>query len=258
MTVFSPTDRQKALIELATGPHLVTAPPGSGKTQVLTHRIVRILERDPEATFRILALTFTTKAAETLRSRIKDRLGEVASRVTACTFHSFCMDVLQHYGNPVNFAHDTTVYEVDEQRLEVLARALTEEGMPVPDKKDLRALLDRIGTYKRDLRGPGAVTDREEAAAYESYNRLLQRYHACDFDDLLERTWRLLIELPQVARHYRRRFPHIMVDEAQDTSRAQYEILRTICGEEHRNVMLVADVDQFIYRFAGARPQSRA
>lgn len=252
MSTFNPTARQKALIELPDGPHLVTAPPGTGKTQVLTYRIVHLLEREPDATFRILALTFTTKAAETLRTRIRDRLGDLAERVHASNFHAFCMDVLQHYGDPVDFPHDTTVYEADEQRLEVLARAMAQEGLPIPDKKELRALYERIGVYKRDLKPPDAVEDADDAAAYDAYNGLLRRYHACDFDDLLERTWRLMVEQPQVAKHYRRRFRHIVVDEAQDTSRAQYEILRTICGTEHRNVMLVADSDQFIYRFAGA------
>lgn len=252
MSTFRPTSRQKELIEISDGPHLVTAPPGTGKTQVLTYRIVHLLEREPAATFRILALTFTTKAAETLRTRIRDRLGDLAERVHACNFHSFCLDVLQHYGDAVDFPHDTTVYEVDEQRLEVLARALVQDGLPVPDKKDLRALLERIGVFKRDLRGPEAVDDSDEAAAYEAYNGLLRDYHACDFDDLLERTWRLMVEQPHVAKHYRRMYRHILVDEAQDTSRAQYEILRAICGGDHRNVMLVADSDQFIYRFAGA------
>lgn len=252
MITFVPTAQQKALIELPDGPHLVSAPPGTGKTQVLTYRVVHLLERQPQATFRILALTFTTKAAETLRARIRDRIGDLAGRVHACNFHSFCLDVLQHYGDLVDFPHDTTVYEAEEQRLEVLARALVQDGLPVPEKKELRALLERIGVFKRDLKAPDVVEDPDDAAAYEAYNGLLRLYHACDFDDLLERTWRLMVEQPQVAKHYRRMFRHIVVDEAQDTSRAQYEILRAVCGTEHRNVMLVADSDQFIYRFAGA------
>lgn len=252
MTAFTPTARQKALIELLNGVHLVSAPPGTGKTQVLTYRIVHLLESAPQENFQILALTFTTKAAETLRNRIREKLGAQADRVHACNFHSFCMDVLQHYGDPVDFAHNTTVYESDEQRLEVLARALALEGLPVPGPKELRSLLERIGVFKRDLRAPDAVIDVDDATAYEAYNSLLRSYHACDFDDLLERTWRLMIERPQLAKHYRRLYKHIVVDEAQDTSRAQYEILRAICGTDHRNVMMVADSDQFIYRFAGA------
>ena len=252
MSRFVPTPDQQALIELSDGAHLVSAPPGTGKTQVLTYRIVHLLEREPDASFLVLALTFTTKAAETLRTRIRERLGDQASRVHACNFHSFCMDVLQHYGDPVDFAHDTTVYEADEQRLEVLARALALEGLPGLEQKELRALLERIGVFKRDLKSPDDVADADDANAYEAYNSLLRSYHACDFDDLLERTWRLMVEQPQVAKHYRRMYRYIVVDEAQDTSRAQYEILRALCGTAHRNVMLVADSDQFIYRFAGA------
>ena len=124
--------------------------------------------------------------------------------------------------------------------------------MEVPDDKELKLLLEQIGVTKRALRPPEAVEDRELSTAYAAYVRLLRRFHGCDFDDLLWLTWRLMVEAPKVAKHYRRMYRHIMFDEAQDTSRAQYETLRAMCGEEHRNVMMVADSDQFIYRFAGA------
>lgn len=250
---FSPTPSQEALISLRDGCHLVHAPPGSGKTQVLTHRIIRLLEEEPAATFRILGLTFTTKAAETLRHRVRSAIGEEANRVHARNFHSFCLDALRHYGHFVDFPSDTTVYEDTDERLKVLARAMGEAGLGVPERKRLRVLLRQIGKMKRALREPESLTDEPMLAeAYEAYDLLLRRYHACDFDDLLWLTWRMMVEKPKVARHYRRLYRYIMVDEAQDTSRAQYEILKAVCGDEHRNVMLVADSDQFIYRFAGA------
>lgn len=251
-SAFTPTEAQRPLIELIEGCHLVQAPPGTGKTQVLTHRILHLLEREPTGTFRILALTFTTKAAENLRKRVRDGVGDVAERVNACTFHSFCMDALQHYGQYVSFPSDTTIYEADEDRLSVLARALSDEGLPILDNAALKALLNQIGVEKRDLRPPEAIEDPDLAIAYTAYNSLLRRFHACDFDDLMWLTWRLMTENPRIAKHYRRMYRYIMVDEAQDTSRAQYEILRAVCGDEHRNVMMVADSDQFIYRFAGA------
>jgi DNA helicase-2/ATP-dependent DNA helicase PcrA len=252
---FQPTDEQRFLIELPTGCHLVKAPPGAGKTLVLTQRIAMLLTREPGASFRILALTFTTKAAETLRERVNRLAGEAAKRVNACTFHSFCRDVLQHHGDAIAFAPDTTIYEAEHERLKVLARALDDEGIRVEDDNALRKILVRIGWNKRSLRAPEGVRERELSRAYAAYDRLLRQYHACDFDDLLWQTWRLFVEVPKVARLYRRMYRHIMVDEAQDSNRAQYELLRVMCGDEHRNVMMVADCDQFIYRFNGASAQ---
>lgn len=250
--IFLPTTEQQAIISLADGAHLVVAPPGTGKTQVLTERIIRLLRAESAGTFRLLALTFTTKAAENLRRRVENALGDDARRVTASTFHAFCLDVLQHYGDAVGFSPDTTVYDNEDDRLAVLARSLEEEGLPPPEARDLRATLARIGALKRSLTAAETTKDRDLATAYVAYDRTLRRFHACDFDDLLALTWRLFNESPRVARHFRKQYRHIMIDEAQDTSRAQYEVLRAICGTEHRNVMLVADSDQFIYRFAGA------
>lgn len=254
MPSFTPTPDQERLIRLVEGSHLVQAPPGTGKTEVLTQRVIALLEAHPNETFRILGLTFTTKAAENLRQRVKAAVGEATSeRVTACTFHSFCLMTLQHYGNFVEFPSDTTVYESEDDRLDVLSRALEEEGLVVEGAKELRQILVQIGVAKRDLVDPDlAEDDPDFSAAYAAYNRVLRRYHACDFDDLLWLAWRLFLDAPKVAKHYRRLYRFIMVDEAQDTSRAQYEILKALCGDEHRNVMMVADSDQFIYRFAGA------
>lgn len=249
---FRPTEEQRFIISLTDGPHLVVAPPGAGKTQVLTERIISLLRSEAGSTFRVLALTFTTKAAENLRHRVEAALGDESRRVTAVNFHGFCLDALQHYGELVGFAPDTSVYDAEDDRLDVLRRALEQEGLDPLDDKRLRALLARIGGLKRALTGPAAVKDASLATAYGAYDRVLRQYHACDFDDLLWLTWRLLTENARISRHYRRLYRHIMVDEAQDTSRAQYEVIRAICGNEHRNVMLVADSDQFIYRFAGA------
>ncbi len=250
--VFAPTEEQQRIIELVDGCHLVLAPPGTGKTSVLAERIIRLLTREPGATSRILALTYTTKAAEVLRRRIDDAVGGVSRRVTAQTFHAFCLNILQHYGESVGFGPDTTVYDSEDDRLDVLSRALDQEGFSGFDAPRLRAMLGRIGALKRSLTGQAAVADVDLSIVYGAYNRVLRQFKGCDFDDLLWLSWRLLTEVPRVAKHYRRLYPQIMIDEAQDTSRAQYEILRAICGEEHRNVMLVADTDQFIYRFAGA------
>lgn len=256
MRSFTPTPGQEHLIRLVEGSHLVQAPPGTGKTEVLTQRVIFLLGLDPQETFRILGLTFTTKAAESLRQRVKTAVGEyVSERVTACTFHAFCLMTLQHYGHFVDFPADATVYESENDRLDVLGRALGEEGIVLGEDKEARRILAQIGMAKRDLTDPDTASDPNFRVAYAAYNRVLRRFHACDFDDLLWLTWKLFNEAPKVAKHYRRMYRFIMVDEAQDTSRAQYEILKALCGDDHRNVMMVADSDQFIYRFAGASDQ---
>jgi DNA helicase-2/ATP-dependent DNA helicase PcrA len=263
MPRFVPTPEQDAVIALTEGAHLVTAPPGSGKTQVLTQRIVRLLTESRGQNFRILALTFTTKAAEGMRARIEAEAGDEWRRVTTATFHSFCLDVLQHYGEHIGVTGDLTIYENEDDRIEALARGLTDEGIVVgrtdEDVKALRQLLQQIGRLKRDLVPPSAVQAEPDDqlmarvdVAYAAYDRTLRLFNAVDFDDLLGLAYRLFTEAPRVARHYRRLYRYILVDEAQDTSRAQYEVLRALCGSEQRNVMMVADADQYIYRFAGA------
>lgn len=249
---FQPTPEQLEIIEYGDGAQLVIAPPGTGKTQVLTQRIVHLLRADPEGSFRVLALAFTTKAAETVRERVRTALGELARRVSALTFHAFCEDVLRHYGDSVGFSIDTSVFENEEDRMGALVQGRKEEGLPLLEDSRLRSMLAEIYKLKRDLTPPETAPNPELAISYAAYDRVLRRNHACDFDDLLWLTWRLFTESPRVARHYRRMYRHILVDEAQDTNRAQYEVLRALCGEDHHNVMLVADDNQAIYRWNGA------
>lgn len=249
---FTPTAEQQALIDLSDGNHLIHAPPGAGKTQVLVERIVRLLKDSPQAGFRVLALTFSTKAAESLRERVRLSTGETSARVTACTFHAFCLSALQAYGQMVGFPSSTMVFERLEDRKSVLAKAIVDAGLSPRGGAELTSMLDQIGRFKRDLRGPQTIEDRQLAEIYAGYDLAMRRMNGCDFDDLLWIAWRLFSERPAVARHYRRIYRYIMVDEAQDTSRAQYELLRALCGVEHGRVMLVADEDQLIHGYSGA------
>ncbi len=259
---FAATPKQAEIIALREGAHLVLAPPGSGKTGILTQRIVRLIKESPADPFRILALTFTKKAAENMRQRIEAEIGREWQRVTVTTFHAFCLDVLQHYGEHVGLVPPLTVFENESDRRATLAQALEDEGLPLPSRDEadrvLEVLLREIGRHKRSLAPPESVSADAESAgisvrtAYVGYDRLLRRYGALDFDDLLRLCYELFTTSPRVSAHYRRIYRYILVDEAQDTSRAQYEILKALCGDEHRNVMLVADADQSIYRFAGA------
>jgi len=255
------TADQQRVIDLDEGTYLLTAPPGSGKTQILVERSIRLLGESAGGSFRILALTFTTRAADELRDRVADGVASEWRRMTTCTFHAFALDVLRHYGERIGVGPQLTVFESEDDRLESLAQALTEEGYGLKREAEdllvLRAVIAEISRLKRSLVPPEAAPRIEQHGieidvAYRAYARKLRQLGAADFDDLLLLANRLFAEHPRVARHYRRMYRYVLIDEAQDTSRAQYELLRSLLGDEHRNVLMVADADQAIFAFAGS------
>lgn len=256
-----PTKEQQDLIGLDEGSFLVIAPPGSGKTTVLTERVARLVS-NPAETFRVLAITFTNKAANNMRARLFDTVGEHSSRVTACTIHSFCLEALRNYGEQVGVGLNPSIYENEADRLNALHRGLVDEGICSEtaelDPRALNRILQKIGTLKRGLTPPEEAPQTIEEGlvplhiAYAAYDRTLRSFGALDFDDILFFAFRLFSTVERVAKHYRRIYKYFVVDEAQDTNTAQYEVLRTLCGSSHRNIMLVADADQSIFRFAGA------
>jgi len=258
---FTPTDEQRDLIALGDGCFLVIAPPGSGKTTVLTERVARLVA-DPSATFRVLALTFTNKAAGNMRTRLFESVGEHSSRVTACTIHAFCLDALRNYGDSVGVGANVSIYENEDDRVAALLRGLIDEGIlregAEVDTKALRRVLSSIGTLKRSLIAPDQAPQTVEeglvplGVAYAAYDRTLRLFGALDFDDILFFAFRLFSTAERVVKQYQRVYKYVVVDEAQDTNAAQYEVLRALCGSSLRNVMLVADADQSIFRFAGA------
>ena len=249
------TEEQQAIVQLEAGAFLVIAPPGSGKTTVVTERVLRFAST--AADFRILALTFTRKAAGNIAARLGDTVD--LQRVTAQTIHGFCHDVLRSYGHLVQLA-DFTIYDKDDDRIAALREGLELERLPFDNEdRKLKDLLDSIGRLKRNLvlssEAPGTVESSGVPldAAYEAYDTVLRRYGAVDYDDLLVFTHRLLNEQASVRELYRTIYRYVMVDEAQDTSLVQYELIRTLfCDATHNNVMLVADADQSIFQFAGA------
>lgn len=255
------TPSQRGVVGLRDGAYLVLAAPGSGKTEVVTQRVIALLRESAPGGFRILALTFTRKAADNMRARLREQVHDQWQRVTVTTFHAFCLDVLRHHGQHVGLEAGPTVYDNEDDLLDTLALALAEEGYALPredEQRELKALLADISRMKRELRPPESVPEERlrggipVRVAYAAYDDTLRRHGAVDFDDLLRLTYQVFAAAPRVANHYRRLYRYILVDEAQDTSAAQYALLRALCGDEHRNIMLVADPDQFIYRFAGA------
>ena len=262
MTTVVLTEEQERAVRLRDGSYLVLAPPGTGKTEVIAQRIIRLLAESAGGSFRVLALTYNNRAAATMRRRVRERLHEDVWRATIETYHSFYLDILRHYGQLIGVPPEVTVYDTVDSRIHALSQGLTDEGFVLMgenlDRREAESILDDISRLKRALVTPQATPSQQTALgvslqdAYGAYEGALKRNGAVDFDGMLTRAYELLVDHPEVAEHYRRMYRYILVDEAQDTSTVQFEILRTICGETHRNVFMVADPDQLINRWMGA------
>ncbi len=238
------------------GPLLVLAGAGSGKTRVLTSRIAYLIKEMRVPPYRILAITFTNKAAEEMRLRVEALVPELSRDIWICTFHAACLRILRRqdefYGRNRNFV----IYDSDEQ-LTVVKDCIKE--LDIDNKKYLpRAVAGAISQAKNQLLDAGD----NEKYAFDHYNKVVNRvYHlyqeklrqnnAVDFDDLIFLTVRLFREYPQVLSYYQDRFRHILVDEYQDTNHAQY-ILVSLLAAAHRNLFVVGDPDQGIYSWRGA------
>jgi DNA helicase-2/ATP-dependent DNA helicase PcrA len=251
---------QREIVEWNDGALLVLAGPGSGKTQVLTLRIARLLAASPEKKFRILGLTFTNKAADEMRERVGMFVPQLAHRSTLTTFHSFCADVLRLHGTHVGVKPNFKIYRDDADLLAILQDACLGAGPPL-QRSALSDLLKTIQRLQAYLHSPEQCSDafgsnRERAEyvqpRYAAYQGELIKRNALDFGSLLMLCYELLAKQPAVAKHYRIVYPYICVDEFQDANLAQYRILTALIGESHRNVFVVADDDQIIYRWNGA------
>lgn len=256
---------QRAAVETLSGPLLVVAGPGSGKTRVLVHRIAALLATGTKP-WQILAVTFTNKAAAEMRERIAALVGErVANDMWVATFHSACVRMLRyHYaaaGLPRSFA---IVDASDAQRLvtEVMTGLGQLEGLnPQESKQLIKSTYSLISRAKNDARSAADLArsphpdHREAAAVMEGYNARLRQIGAVDFDDILLRTLQLLQGNPEIAETYQRKFRHVLVDEYQDTNAVQYQITR-ILSSGSGNLCVVGDHDQSIYAFRGATPEA--
>lgn len=249
-------DAQRAAVTHESGPVLVVAGAGSGKTRVLTRRIAWLINERHAHPGSILAITFTNKAAGEMRERVEELIGGRAQAMWVSTFHSACVRILRREADKFGFNPNFSIYDTaDTKRLMTLVcRDLDID----PKRFTPRAILNWISNQKNELidheAAMGATKNHIEevyADAYVLYQERLKRANAMDFDDLIMNTVHLLQAFPEVRAAYRKRFKHILVDEYQDTNGAQYELVRQLCGPEP-DLMVVGDSDQSIYAFRGA------
>ena len=254
-------DIQRRAVDWDDGAMLVLAGPGSGKTQVLTCRIARLLDSYRERSFRVLALTFTNKAADEMKTRVADFVPGLEERATIGTFHGFCGQILRQHGVHVDIRPDFTIYSQEADRRAVLEdglRRAASKGRPV-GIEDVRylGLIDRL---KSLLVAPEDAEQRLSsfhdrvriAVAYEAYEEELRRLNVLDFNSLILGAYRLTKTYPAIAARYRRSYPYWLLDEFQDTNDAQYRLIESLAGGQFTNVFAVADDDQIIYQWNGA------
>ncbi|WP_285059177.1 ATP-dependent helicase [Pedobacter ginsengisoli] len=252
---------QRTTAEWGDGAALVLAGPGAGKTRVLTTRIAKLLDDTPDKKFRVLALTFTTKAANEMRERVEFLIPGVSERRTFIgTFHAFCTQILRQHGSHIGISPDFGIFGQKEDQEALLRDALQSE---IEDGKDfsltdicllpsIRELRSRLVTPEKAYLKNG---NQHQKAVYELYEQTLKTQNALDFEGLILESCRLLHQVPAVAARLRQTYPFWMIDEFQDTTPAQYFLLHYLSGGTFKNVFVVADDDQIIYQWAGASYQ---
>jgi len=247
--------QQREAVLASEGAVLILAGAGSGKTRVITHRIAHLVLDQGVPSERILAVTFTNKAAGQMKARTEALLPGHAVKSWISTFHSLCVRILRREAVAAGLPRDFVIYD-DEDQLQAVREAL--RALDMPEKVNPpRRLLARISAAKNAGRDPEQENDSESEAAVklarvaERYRQTLEAAHALDFDDLLLRTVALLESNEAVRESYRQRFQYVLVDEYQDTNRAQYELVRHLSGP-HGNITVVGDEDQSIYSWRGA------
>jgi DNA helicase-2/ATP-dependent DNA helicase PcrA len=234
----------------------VIAGAGSGKTRVLTHRIAHLIEDRDVSPFGLLAITFTNKAADEMKSRVGMLVGPVAEKMWVSTFHSACVRILRRHADRLGYPSAFTIYD-QADAIRLTGYVLRDLNID-PKRFPPRGVHAAISAAKNDLISvdelAGRVTtvhERRVADVYREYQDRLRRAGAMDFDDLLVQAVELFRQHPDVLEHHQRRFEHVLVDEYQDTNRAQNELVLQL-AREHRNVCVVGDSDQSIYQFRGA------
>ncbi|TAN32883.1 hypothetical protein EPN29_07665 [bacterium] len=245
---------QQEAVTHGEGPLLIFAGAGSGKTRVLTARIAYLIASHRVWPDRLLAVTFTNKAAREMRARVETLVGEDAGKMWVGTFHSTAVKILRREAPRIGVVPSFVIFDEDDTRA-ALRRALDELGLD-PKRYPVAALSNAISQAKNELKRPEDYPNRsyhDEVVrrVYESYQEVLRRSGGLDFDDLIMKLVELFSTDEEALAKWRDRFRHVLVDEYQDTNRAQYVLVNQL-AQEHRNVVVVGDDDQSIYRFRGA------
>ncbi|MFM7046857.1 MAG: ATP-dependent helicase [Actinomycetota bacterium] len=246
---------QRDAVEYNGGPLLIVAGAGSGKTRVLTHRVAHLIASGVHP-MNILAITFTNKAAEEMRARVRSLVGDVADKMWVSTFHAACVRILRATADRLGYPKSFTIYDsADSQRL--VGQIIRDLNLD-PKRFPAKGAQARISLWKNELVNPAGATESafgpfetKYAEIYTEYQYRLMKAGAMDFDDLLVNVVRLFREHADVLAGYQERFKHVLVDEYQDTNLAQNEIV-LLLGRQHHNVCVVGDTDQSIYAFRGA------
>ncbi|MDD6057968.1 MAG: DNA helicase PcrA [Clostridiales bacterium] len=252
-------EEQKKAVFAVEGPVLILAGAGSGKTRALTHRTAYLIEEKGVNPYHIMAITFTNKAAGEMRERIDSLVGYGAESIWVSTFHSTCVRILRRYIDRIGYDTNFTIYDSDDSK-SVMKEVCKRLNIDTKMYKE-RSLLAAISSAKDELLDPTEFARRaaasgdfgrsRQAEAYREYQEMLHKNNALDFDDLICKTVELFRAAPEVLDSYQERFRYIMVDEYQDTNTAQFELVRLLASK-YKNLCVVGDDDQSIYKFRGA------
>ena len=250
-------EQQREAVYHTEGPLLILAGAGSGKTRVLTHRIAYLIEERGVNPWNILAITFTNKAAGEMRERVDNIVGFGSESIWVSTFHSTCVRILRRHIDRLGYDTNFTIYDTDDQK--TLMRDICKYLQIDTKIYRERNLLAAISAAKNEmvspegfrLRAEGDFSRQRIASVYEEYEKQMKANNALDFDDLLVKAVQLLKTQPDVLDYYQERFRYIMVDEYQDTNNVQFQFVSTLAAK-YRNLCVVGDDDQSIYKFRGA------
>lgn len=252
-------EQQRKAVFHTDGPVLILAGAGSGKTRVLTHRAAYLIEEEGVNPYHIMMITFTNKAAEEMRERIDDLVGYGSESIWVSTFHSACVRILRRYIDRIGFDTNFTIYDADDQKslMKDICKSLNIDTKMYKEK----ALLAAISKAKDELISPQEFSlkaassfnygMKKQAEVYREYQERLRKNNALDFDDLIVKTIELFKADAEVLNYYQERLRYIMVDEYQDTNTAQFELIRLLANK-YKNLCVVGDDDQSIYKFRGA------
>lgn len=258
MSIYDTLNREQYKACMQTeGPVLILAGAGSGKTRVITHRIAYLMEECDVNPWNILAITFTNKAAGEMRERVDKLIGFGSESVWISTFHSMCVRILRRHSDLIGYDHNFTIYDTDDQKT-LIRQICARMGIDTKQLRE-RTIMSAISAAKDKLQTAINYKDTHKidfeqqqiGDVYEEYERQLRKNNAFDFDDLLMKTVELFNAREEVLANYQERFRYIMVDEYQDTNEAQFQLVRMLAAK-HRNLCVVGDDDQSIYKFRGA------